>query len=374
MKRFWAIYKKEFRQISRDPLSLGLLIFVPALLLTMYGYALSFDVKHIKVAVLDYDRSQESRSLQDSLFKNPYFDSAGSLSRYSEVDNLLNHGKVRAVLVIPHNYSEKLNRGETASVQVLIDGANATSASTTVGYFEALIERANRKVRLNYLKNSSGLSSIPLVNLEPRIWYNPEMESAHFLVPGLIGMLLMLSSVIATSLSIVREKERETMEQIMVSPIHPIELILGKILPYVVICLLTMLLILCLGYILFGIVIQGSYWLLGFSTLVFLFAALGMGVFISSVTHSQQVAFQVATLSTMLPSIVLSGLIFPIQNMPLPIQIVTLLVIPRHFVSLLRAVILKGAGLGIVWPDLLAMLILGIAFNFIAIVKTRKAI
>jgi ABC-2 type transport system permease protein len=375
MKRFWAIFEKEFRQIARDPLSLGLLIFVPALMLIMYGYALSFDVKHIKVAVLDYDQSQASRSFQDSLFKNPYFDHAGSLSRYSEVDDWLNHGKVRAVLVIPNNYSEKINRGETASIQALVDGANATSASTTVGYLEALAERVNRTVRMNIFKNGNmGVNSLPLVSLEPRIWYNPQMESAHFLVPGLIGMLLMLSSVIATSLSIVREKERETMEQIMVSPIRPYELILGKILPYIVICLITMVLILCLGYLLFGIVIQGSYWLLGLSTLVFLFAALGMGVLISSVTHSQQVAFQVATLATMLPSIILSGLIFPIQNMPLPIQILTLIVAPRHFVSLLRAVILKGAGLGIVWPDLLAMLVLGIVFNALAIVKTRKAI
>jgi ABC-2 type transport system permease protein len=374
MKRFWAIFKKEFRQVRRDPLSLGLLIFVPALLLVLYGYALSFDVKHIRLGVLDEDRTQPSRQFLDGFFQNPYFDHICTLPRRSEADELLNCGKVRAVLIIPPGFAKAISRGDTAKVQVLVDGADANSASTTVGYLELAAERMSRKVRAEAL-NRQGVSAVlPVVAAEPRVWFNPEMQSAHFLVPGLIALLLMLAAVIATSLSIVREKERETMEQIMVSPIGPNELILGKTLPYIFICLLTMVLVLLLGYLLFGIEIKGSYLLLGFTTLLFLFAALGMGILISSITNSQQVAFQIASITTLLPSIILSGLIFPIKNMPLPIQILTNIVIPRHFVTALRGIILKGANLEAIWPSLLALLILGIAYNLLAAHKVRKSL
>ncbi|MBU1909053.1 MAG: ABC transporter permease, partial [Verrucomicrobia bacterium] len=197
---------------------------------------------------------------------------------------------------------------------------------------------------------------------------------ARFLVPGLIALLLMLSAVVATSLSIVREKERETMEQMMVSPLRPEELVLGKTIPYVLICLVTMAMVLLLGYFLFGVAVRGSFLLLGLATLLFLFAALGMGVLISAITSSQQVAFQVAVIASLLPSIILSGFIFPIRNMPLPIQAITLVLAPRYFVSALRAIILKGAPFRAIWPDLLAMLILGAAFNLLAAHKTKKAL
>lgn len=366
MRRFFAILKKEFRQIRRDPLTLGLLVFIPAMLLALYGYALSFDVKHIRIAVLDHDRTPESRSLQDSMFQNPYFDRAATLSRPAEANEILNHGQARAVMVIPRDYARSLARGDSVSLQVLVDASDANSASTTIGYFDALADRLSRQVRFN--------RPAPSVMLVPRIWFNPELASAKFLVPGLIGLLLMLSAVVATSVSIVREKERETMEQIRVSPIRPEELILGKILPYVLIGLVTMAMVLLLGYLLFGVEIRGSLWLLVLTTFLFLFAALGMGVLISSVTRSQQMAFQIAILSSMLPAIILSGFIFPIQNMPLPIQGITFLVIPRYFVAALRGIILKDAGFTAIWPHLLGMLILGIAFNLLAAARTRKAI
>lgn len=374
MKRFLAIFKKEFRQIRRDPLSLGLLIFVPAMLLVLYGYALSFDVKHIPVAVLDEDRTPESRALLDSLFQNPYFDRRQTLTRRAEADGLLVRGRVRAVLIVPRDYASDLARGRTVRVQMLVDGADATTASTTVGYLDALAERQTRQVQIEALTRSGSAAALPMVLPEPRFWFNPQVESAHFLVPGLVGMLLMLSAVIATSLSIVREKERETIEQIRVSAVRPHELLLGKTLPYVLICLLTMGMILTLGYLLFGIVVQGSWLLLTVTTLVFLFSALGMGMLISSITNSQQVAFQVATFSTLLPSIILSGLIFPIQNMPVVIQVMTVLVAPRHFVTALRGIILKGAGFEAIWPSLLALLALGVLFNLVAALKTRQAV
>ena len=374
MRRFRAIFKKEFRQIRRDPLSLGLLIFVPVLLLILYGYALSFDVKHIRIAVLDHDNTRQSREFLDSLFQNPYFDRVTTLNREAEADALLIRGGVRAVLVVPRGFASDLVRGGEVHVQALVDAADANTATTAIGYLDALAERAARNARVDMLARNGLPGSLPIVVPEPRIWFNPELVSARFLVPGLIGMLLMLSAVIATSLSIVREKERGTMEQMMVSPLKSEELILGKTLPYVVICLVTMVMILVLGYWLFGVVVQGSYVLLAICTLVFLFAALGMGVFISSITSSQQVAFQVAIIASLLPSILLSGLIFPIKNMPWPIQGLTLLVVPRYFIAALRGIIIKDAPLSAVWQDMLAMVLLGLMFNLLSARMTRKAV
>ena len=372
MRRFLAILKKEFRQIRRDPLSLGMLIFVPALLLIMYGYALSFDVRHVSVGVLDYDRSRASREFLDSLFGNPYFDRVATLQTLSDANTLLDRGTVRAVLVIPADYSAALERGETVAVQALVDASDANMAGTVSGYLDLLAARVSQQVRVARLARSGLSPTLPVVSPEIRVWFNPELKSARFLVPGLIAILMMLSAVIATSLSIVREKERETMEQIAVSPVRPIELILGKTLHYILICLATMALVLTLGYVLFGVAIRGSFVWLTVATLLFLFAALGLGILISSITRSQLMAFQIAALMSLLPSILLSGLIFPVSSMPAPIRLVTFLVVPRYFISAMRKIILKAAPFSALWHDFLAMFLIGLAFYALAIRKTRK--
>lgn len=371
MIRLWAIFKKEILQIRRDPLSLSLLLLVPAFLLILYGYALSFDVKHIGVAVLDEDQTQESRFLLDSLFQNPYFDRAGTVSSRAGADRWLKRGDARIVLVIPHDFAARLALGRKSVVQALIDGSDAMAGTVAVGYLDALAEKITVQMAgdpFDKLRASAAREKIAFpIKLEPRIWFNPDLQSAHFLIPGLMGMLLMLSAVIATSLSIVREKERETIEQINVSAVRPFELILGKIMPYLLICLVTALIVLGVGYFVFGLVVRGSPLLLGGAILIFLFAALGMGLLISAATKSQQVAFQVATISSLLPSVVLSGLIFPISSMPLPIQGVTLIVVPRYFVSVMRSIILKDASFFDIWPNLAAMIVLGLVFNLLAV-------
>ena len=374
MRRFYAIFKKEFRQIRRDPLSLGVLIFIPALLLILYGYALSFDVRHLRTAGLDFDRTPESRLLLDSLFQNPYFDRVATLAARREADWWLDTGRARIVLIVPRGYAAQLARGATVRLQALVDGADANTATAAVGYLDALADRQARQAQSAARLRAGRPAGAPAIRLEPRVWFNADLNSARFLIPGLIGMLLMLSAVIATSLSIVREKERATIEQMMVSPIRPEELILGKTLPYILICLVTMVMILAVGYFLFGIVIRGSFLLLALATLCFLCAALGMGILISSITRSQQVAFQIAVIASLLPSIVLSGLIFPIANMPPPIQAVTLLVVPRYFIAALRGIILKDASFSMLGAELAAMLALGLLFNLLAARLTRKAV
>lgn len=374
LRRFGAVFKKEWRQILRDPLTLGMLIFVPAFLLILYGYALSFDVKHIRVAVLDFDKTPQSREFLDSLFQNPYFDRVLALDRVSETDALLARGKVRASLVIPRGYAASLARGEEIHLQMLIDAADANAGMTTIGYVDALADRMTRQVREDILAQAKMTLHLPSVVLEPRIWFNPDLESAHFLIPGLIALLMTLSAVLATSVSLVREKERETMQQIMVSPLRPYELILGKILPYGIVCILTMSMILLFGYVLFGVRIRGSVFLLGLSTLIFLFAALGLGVLISAFSRTQQMAFQAAIIVSVVPSIVLSGLIFPIKNMPMTIQLISCFVIPRYFIATLRAIILKAAPFSVIWPFLASMVALGILFNLLAALNTRKVV
>lgn len=374
MNRFLAVLKKEFRQIRRDPLSLTLLVFVPAVLLVFYGYALSFDVREIRTAVLDLDRTRESRTFLDTVFQNPYFLRVVDLTKTDDADGLLDRGDVQVVLVIPRGFAETIERREAATVQALVDGSDSTTASVAINYLDAIAERVTVELRAAWATRTGARLSLPVVAARPRIWFNPEFESARFLIPGLIGMLLMLSAVIATSLSIVREKEQETVEQMKVSPLRPSELILGKTVPYIIICIATTALILLLGYLLFDVVVVGSLVLLALATVIFLVAALGMGVLISSLTSSQQVAYQAATLTSLLPSILLSGFVFPIKNMPPAVQAVTYLVAPRYFVSALRKIILKGAPLSALMPDLLPLLALAVIFNVLAARNVRRVV
>lgn len=374
MNRLLAVLRKEFRQVRRDPLSLGLLVFVPAMLLVLYGYALSFDVKDIRTAILDLDRTPASRALLDGLFRNPYFSRTLDFDRVGDADELLANGFVHVVIIVPEGYGRTIGRGEHAEVQALVDGSDSTTSATAIGYLDALSLRETLELRTQVLTRAGANAALPTVTPQPRIWFNPELRSAQFLVPGLIGMLLMLSAVVATSLSIVREKEQQTIEQMKVSPLRPVELILGKTIPYVIICVATTALILLLGYALFGVAVVGSFLLLALTTVVFLAAALGMGVLISSITDSQQVAYQVATLTSLLPSLLLSGFVFPIKNMPLPIQAVTHLIAPRFFVSALRKIILKGAPISELWPDLVPLILLAALFNVLAARSVRKVV
>jgi ABC-2 type transport system permease protein len=374
MSRFLAVLRKEFRHVLRDPLSLMLLIFIPAALLVVYGYALSFDVKEIETAVLDLDRTQESRTFLDGVFQNEYFTRVTNVERYRDIDRVLDRGEAQLVLVVPLGYARAIDRGEKAKIQALVDGSNSTVGSVTISYLDALARSASSRLITEAISGSGRQLTLPAVIPEPRIWFNPSLESARFLVPGLIGMLLMLSAVIATSLSIVREKETKTIEQMRVSPLRPFELILGKTVPYMIICVATTVLILVLAYVLFGVVVVGSVFLLGITILLFIASALGMGVLISSITSSQQIAYQVATLTTMLPSFLLSGFIFPIKNMPMWLQIITYVVAPRYFISALRKIIVKGAPISAIWQELLPLLGLTLFFTMLAARNVRRVV
>ena len=368
-----AVIKKEFRQIGRDSRTLIFLIVMPGFLLVMFGFALNFDVKHVPLAVCDEDGSPASRAFIGNFRHTEYFDIRFEPSDPREIDSLLDNEKVRVAIVIPRGFAVDLAAGRDPGVQVLIDGANAASASTAAGYISAIVQ--NDAVRMTTrLLHDQGLQgfALPLAS-DVRVWYNPELRSAIFLVPGLMAFILMVILVISTAFSIVREKERGTMEQIMVSPLRPGDLIAGKTVPYVFISLVSSHLVLLLGGVLFGVTIKGNYFLLLLTMTLFLIGGLGQGLLISTITRTQQVAFQLAILSTFLPTFILSGFVFPIRNMPPVVQAITFLVPARYFLVAMRSIIIKGAGLGAFWEQIIGLAIFAAIMLAVSTLRMQKA-
>lgn len=370
--RIYAIAKKEFRQLKRDTRMLFIVFFFPVVLLAIFGYAINFDVKHIKIAVYDQDKSDYTREYLNGLVSSEYFDIITYIDSDEEIKRLLDEKIVQAVIVFPNDLSRRLNNNEEVKVQYLVDGVDGNTATVIVNYVNAATYSYSLKLTKEYLAVKGKEIYVP-INLEPRFWFNPELESTKFLIPGLMGMILIITAVISVSLSIVREKERGTIEQINVSPLSSIELIIGKTAPYIVISLINATIVLTAGYLLFGIAIKGDIFLLLLSTLIFLFAALGLGIFISSIADSQQVAFQAANVSSLLPSLILSGFIFPIESMPTVIQWVTNITPAKFYIVSLRAILLRGVGISAFWEQLIYLMIFGVIFISLATLVDRKA-
>jgi drug efflux transport system permease protein len=354
LRKIRAVARKELRQASRDPLTLIMLLGVPTMMLLLYGYAINFDVRHVKLAVQDLDKTSRSRDLVASFVNSTYFDQVADLPAGADLAHFTERRLAVAVLVIPEGYSRGLAAGATTPVQLLLDGADANTATTVLGYASALVAAANAALREEAVPGQVAVAGI---EYEPRVWYNPELRSTQFLVPGLIGFILMLTGVLSTALAVVREKERGTMEQLRVTSLHPGELIAGKTLPYLAISLAATAVILVVARALFGVVVRGPYLDLFLATLVYLLGALGLGLFVSTVAESQAMAFQIGMVASMLPAIFLSGFIFPIHSMPAAVQALTYAIPARYFNVILRGVILKGAGLAD-YPRDVAFLIL----------------
>jgi ABC-2 type transport system permease protein len=366
-RKIWAIARKEALQASRDPLSLAMLLGLPTVMLLMYGYAINFDVRHVRLAVRDLDKTEESRSLVAAFVNSTYFDQVADVPAGDDVDLITEKRVAKAVLAIPEGFSSTLAQGRTAQVQLLIDGADANTATTVLGYATALAADTN----LRRFSERTGIEVVP-VNYEPRVFYNPELRTTQFLVPGLMGFILMLTAVVSTALSVVREKERGTMEQLRVTSLTAGELLVGKTLPYLGISLMATVIILTAANVLFGVVIRGSYIDLFIATLIYLIGALGWGLFVSSVAETQALAFQIGMVSSMLPAIFLSGFIFPIRSMPDFIQLITHAVPARYFLVIVRGVILKGAGLAPYWQDLAFLALYATIVLMMAYMRLRR--
>jgi ABC-2 type transport system permease protein len=356
VRRLLAVVVKELRQIGRDPLSLIMLIWLPAFLLVVFGFAVNFDVRHVRLAVQDRDRSPASRELVASFTHSTYFDLVATVEPGTPPERLTERGVARAILIIPEDYARTLRGGGRAAVQLLLDGSDSTMASTVLGYARALVSEANAELVVASFA-ASGRRMRPAFDLEPRVLYNPELRSTQFLVPGLIGFLLMLTGVLSTALSVVREKERGTMEQLRVAPLRTWELIIGKTLPYLAISLLATVIILLAARVFFGVVIRGPYLDLLAALLIYLTGALAFGLFISTIADTQTFAFQAGLITSLLPAILLSGFVFQIRMMPGWLQVITYLVPARYFLVILRGIILKGEGLAPYWNEVGALVV-----------------
>ena len=349
MTKALAVYRKEMRQISRDRRTLLILVFVPAFVLLLYGYALNFDIRHVRLAVQDRDGTRESRAVVSAFINSGYFDLAAAVYAPDDAARALDVNDARAVLVIPEGFARDVADGLTVPVQVIISGDNANTATTVLGYAGSILRTVASEIA------PGGVQLAPPVAVEPRIWYNPELRSTLFLVPGLIAYIAMITAVASTALSIVREKETGTIEQVRMAPIDTVSFVVGKTIPYFLISLSSAALIIAASMLLFGLPMRGNWGTLFVAMSLFLVGALATGLLISTVADSQQLAFQMALLISFLPTIMLSGFIFPIGSMPPALQLITHLVPARYFLVALRGIVLKGSPLAHLLPQLGAL-------------------
>ena len=371
--RTWMIIWKEFVQISRDARTLAIVVLLPVMLLVIYGYAINLDVNHLRLAVYDQDNSYQSRDLIGAFSHGEYFDIVASVRSNRAVTEALDDSLAKAVLVIPPTYARNLASNRVAEVQLLVDGSDSTTSSTAIGYANAIVQQQSAKITVAALQRR-GITPPAAAPIDARFryWYNPELRSTNFIVPGLVAVILMMLSALLTSMTVVRERERGTIEQLVVSPVMPSELMIGKLLPYVIIAFFDVILVIAAGRLLFGVPLKGSPALVLALSAVFLTAALGIGLLISVASHNQQTAMTLAFMTTLLPSILLSGFIFPIRAMPVALQIITNIIPARHFLVILRAIFLKGSGFALVWRPALVLLIYGVVVLTISAKRFHK--
>ena len=367
-RRLAAIARKEVTQLRRDRRSLVMAFVVPAFLTLMFGYVMNFDVRDIKLAVLDQDRTSTSRELVDAFTASGYFHVAATIGREGDAEPLLQRGAARMVLVIPAGFSRELATGRGAQVQALVDGGDANTASITLNYAAAITTAWSARVVLR------GVSVTRPVVAESRVWYNEELKSSNMVVPGLIAVIMMIIAAMLTALTVAREWERGTMEQLAATPVHRVEVVLGKLVPYFGIGLVDVIVAVTIGIVVFEVPFRGSPLFLVFNASLFLVGALGLGIFISAAIKSQLLATQIAMLATYLPSLLLSGLMFDIASMPRFLQLVTTSVPARYVITVLRGVFLKGVGPAVLWGQAVGMLIFATVGLALAVKAFRKEI
>ena len=368
LARVGAMSAKEVLHIQRDPRTLYLALVMPALLLLLFGYGVSFDVDHIPLAVADADRTPASRALVHAFVESREFELAGRVEPDGAVE-LFRRGGALAVLVVRPGYGRDLARGEPARAELLVDGADRMTASQVLQKADAIALSESRRRAA-----AAGLTAAP--PLEARVWtrYNPEARSAIFLVPGLTAYLLAIGAVLLTALTVAGEWERGSMEQLFASPVGRLDIILGKLLPYLALGVLQVLLVVAVGATAFGVPIRGSLPLLFALGVTFLVCMLGQGLFISVLAKNQLVATQAGLLSSLLPSLLLSGMLFPIENMPAVLRAASRVVPARYLVHALRGILLKGSGFGLLWPDLVALAVFAAAIIAVATARFQRRI
>jgi ABC-2 type transport system permease protein len=368
-RRLRAVFIKELHHITRDSRSLGMALAVPVMLLVLFGYALSLDVDHIPTLVYDQDGTQASRDLIRQFQASRYFDLRASVNDYATIERGIDRNQILMGIVIPRDYSKNVRSGREAPVQLLLDGSDSNTASIAMGYAETVVQNYSLQVRANAMNHRGGFNLIAPVDARLRVWYNSSLESKNYVVPGLIAVVLMIIAALLTSLTIAREWEMGTMEQVLSTPMRPAEMVLGKMLAYFVVGVIDATIAVLVGIFIFDVPFRGSVVTMVVSICLFLFGALFWGIFISASAKTQLQAYQMGVLSSFLPAFLLSGFIYSIETMPKIIQGITLIVPARYVVTILKGVFLKGVGISVLWKE---MLFLALYAGIIFMLATRK--
>ena len=370
--RIFSIIRKEFIQISRDPRTLAITFIMPIMLLLLLGNAATNDVRNVSLAVLDQSKSQQSRALLNAFRATDYFSLAYEVNSEKELALLIDGGQARTGLIIPPDYGDKTSRGQAASVAFIIDGSDPTVAGGALSAATLLGQTQSVKLQVQKLsRQTMGGMPTTAVDVRSQVWYNPDMASAYFMVPGMIGMILQTMTTLLTAVAIVRERERGTIEQLIVTPIRSWELLVGKLVPYVVIAFGDALEVLTLGTLWFHVPIRGNIGLLLGLAALFVMTTLSVGLFISTIAHTQQEAM-LTTFMTILPTIFLSGFFFPVAGMPQVLQWISAIIPLKYFLIIVRSIVLKGVGLQLLLSEAVTLAVMGIVMMAVASSRFRK--
>lgn len=370
--RIRAVARKEFIHIIRDPRSLGMAIAIPMLLLILFGYALTLDVDNVPVLVWDQSQTPASREFLASFAGSRYFSVRGFVTGYAAIERAIDSGNALIGLLIPRDFAKRTQSLASVRVQAIIDGSDSNTATIAMGYLDAVAIRYSENVLIDQTRRITGKAPSAPIDFRPRVWFNPDLESKNYIIPGLIAVIMMVIAALLTSLTVSKEWEQGTMEQLISTPVTGPELIFGKLAPYFAIGMLDVLLAVLMGQFIFGVPLRGNVVLLFGVSAVFLLGALALGMFISVVAKSQLLASQLAMVLTFLPSFLLSGFMYAISNMPRPVQIATHLIPARYFVAILKGIYLKGVGLDVLGIEAALLVVFATLAVFLANRKFRK--
>jgi ABC-2 type transport system permease protein len=372
LSRIWAIAKKEFIHIYRDWRSLGLVILMPAILMLLFGYAVTLDVKKVPIAVLDHDGTQESLLFVHRFTGSPYFKLHGFVLDEEEIKRSIDEGRVKMGLVLPWDFSETIKAGKKVSVQAILDGTDSNTANIILSYVQAVIRQYNQEKTFLKVERMGREKLKPPVEGRTRVWFNEELESKNYFIPGLVAVIMSIIGVLLTGQVIVREWERGTMELLISTPVRKGELMIGKLFPYFFLGLIDLSLAVLMGKWVFDVPLRGSVTLLFLLSSIYIIVALALGLTISTIARTQILANQMAMIIGFLPTFLLSGFTFVIANMPIWLQIITYGIAPRYYVTILKEIFLKGADLSFLWTEMLILVGMGIAGVWIATRTFKK--
>ncbi|HET8647348.1 MAG TPA: ABC transporter permease [Vicinamibacteria bacterium] len=372
MHTLWRVIVKELLQLRQDRRMIPIVFFAPVVQLVVFGLAVNTDVQDVPLLLVDQDRSAASRELREDFVRSGYFELAGEEQDLRAVDRWLLTGDAQLALLIGAGYGQALASSRPAPVQVIADGSDASSATVALGYASRIVAARGAQVVAARLQAQGRALPAGQIELVPRVWYNPELQSRRFYVPAVLALVLMVMTMLLSAMGVVREKEIGTMEQIMVTPIRPWQLLVGKLFPFAAIGSIQVFLVTAATVWGFGVPLRGSFLLLFFLTQLFILNTLGLGLLVSTVVRTQQQAMMGAAFFVMVPMIYLSGLIFPIENMPRAVQLVTYVVPVRYYANVIRGIFLRGSGIDVLWPEALTLLLMGLAILGLASLRFRK--